>query len=100
MRISDATLRKYYREEWELGRAEALSSLCKSAFKDALAGCVATRLFLLKTQLGYRETTRIEHSGTVGLAVEAPKRLDEKQWDTAAGNYQKALTQPKLKSVK
>lgn len=100
MRISENTLRKYYMEEWELGRADALSKLCKSAFKDALAGCVPTRIFMLKTQLGWRETHRIEHGGSVGLSVQAPQPLDGKSWDTAAGNYQKALDQPKLKSVK
>lgn len=97
---STSTLNKYYREDFDMGRAEYfhfIASQGRQLVKDLNPSMI---IFMHKAALGYQETQKIEHQGAIGLSVQAPQKLDEKTWDTAAGNYQKALDQPKLKSVK
>lgn len=41
---------------YKKGRARVISSLATSLIMDARNGCVASRIFYLKTQAGWRET--------------------------------------------
>jgi hypothetical protein len=54
--ISIHTLLKYYREELDLGKANATAQVAKTLFSQAIKGNVAAAIFWLKAQAGWRET--------------------------------------------
>lgn len=65
MEISDETLRKHYRKELDAGMATAQAQIASWAFDSARSGSVPMRIFLCKTQLGWKETVHTEHSGEI-----------------------------------
>lgn len=70
-----ATLTKYYRAELDAGMAEAAEGLAKTAYQMAMDGDVRMMIFLLKTRLGYRETTHIECSGPDGAPIQTEQAI-------------------------
>lgn len=65
---------------WEEGQAETIAKVAGSLVKKALNGDTASAIFYLKTQAGWRETVRNEHSGPDGGPIKTETRnasLDE-----------------------
>ena len=73
--INTVTLAKYYRAELDAGMAEAAEGLAKTAYQMAMDGDVRMMIFLLKTRLGYRETTHIEGSGPDGAPIQTEQAI-------------------------
>lgn len=63
MRISEATLKKYYAEELSRGAAVANSLVAESLFKQCRQGNTTALIFWAKTRMGWKDTTALEHSG-------------------------------------
>ena len=60
------TLKKYYKAELRDGLEVANAKVAETLFRMATSGRVpAATFFWLKTRAGWRETTNIEHSGTI-----------------------------------
>lgn len=73
--VSTGTLTKYYSAELDAGMAEAAEGLAKTAYQMAMDGDVRMIIFLLKTRLGYRETTHIECSGPDGAPIQTEQAI-------------------------
>ena len=71
--VSLNTLKKHYPEELELGLARANAVVSGTLFNEAKKGNITACIFWLKTRAGWRETSKIEHSGSTSLEV---KQLD------------------------
>src|ERR1700704_3440700 len=64
--IDPKTLRKYYREELDLGEAKANAQVAGFLFNSAKNGNVAAQIFWLKTRAKWRETPlELRHSGAI-----------------------------------
>jgi hypothetical protein len=74
VRISDETLRKYYRRELDLGSIEANAKVAEALFRQAIGGNTAAAIWWTKCRMGWRERTGAEHSGSLSLSV--PEWLD------------------------
>jgi hypothetical protein len=73
--ISDETLRKYYRREFDLGMIEANAKVAEALFRQATEeGNTAAAIWWTKVRMGWRERTGTEHSGSLSLSV--TERLD------------------------
>lgn len=65
--IDSKTLRKYYREELDLGEAKANAQVAGFLFNAAKKGNVTAQIFWLKTRAKWRETPlELKHSGSIG----------------------------------
>ena len=73
--VAKGTLIKYYSEDLDAGMAEAAEGLAKTAYQMAMDGDVRMMIFLMKTRLGYRETTRIECSGPDGDPIKTEQAI-------------------------
>ena len=73
--VAKGTLVKYYSEDLDAGMAEAAEGLAKTAYQMAMDGDVRMMIFLMKTRLGYRETTRIECSGPDGEPIKTEQAI-------------------------
>jgi hypothetical protein len=72
--IDPKTLRKYYREELDLGEAKANAQVAGFLFNSAKNGNVSAQIFWLKTRAQWRETpVELKHSGVIG-------RKDVSEW--------------------
>lgn len=81
-KIALATLYKLARPELEAGKAEGIKIATGQLMKSIKQGNVASIIFFLKTQAGWREVQRIESVAEVthkGIIKEEP--LDEREWD-------------------
>ena len=58
--VNSKTLRKYFKEELQLGRNRAHAEIAGALYKRALDGNVPAQIFYLKTQAGWREAQRLE----------------------------------------
>lgn len=64
--IDPKTLRKYYREELDLGEAKANAQVAGFLFNAAKNGNVTAQIFWLKTRARWRETPmELRHSGSI-----------------------------------
>ncbi len=71
--IDPKTLRKYYREELDLGESKANAQVAGFLFNAAKNGNVTAQIFWLKTRARWRETPmELRHSGSI-----ARKELSE-----------------------
>lgn len=70
MKMSEGSLYNHYREELEEGRAILGGKLSSLLAHKALSGDKASLFFILKTQFGYRETNRYEHTGADGKPIQ------------------------------
>ena len=64
--IDEKTLRKYYRDELDLAKAEANATIGGALFKRAKSGDTTAMIFWMKTQAGWREKTDINHTSEDG----------------------------------
>jgi hypothetical protein len=65
--VDAKTLRKYYREELDLGEAKANAQVAGFLFNSAKNGNVSAQIFWLKTRAQWRETPlELKHSGVIG----------------------------------
>lgn len=55
---------------WEVGQADTIAKVAGSLVKKALNGDTASAIFYLKTQAGWRETVRNEHTGADGGPIQ------------------------------
>lgn len=82
--VSLPTLHKYYREELDRGEADAQEQIGRALFDKAVIDKDTTALiFLGKTRLGLKETSRTEHTGANGGPIrtseESPRELIERR---------------------
>ena len=78
VKISEPTLRKHFREEFDTSKARANAVISQALFKNAKDGNVAAQIFWLKTQAGWRETNYHELTGKDGDKLfDEPKQLIE-----------------------
>jgi hypothetical protein len=65
--IDPKTLRKYYRDELDLGETKANAQVAGFLFNAAKNGNVTAQIFWLKTRAKWRETPlELRHSGSIG----------------------------------
>ena len=74
MCISDETLRRHYKHELSVGKGQILYKVAQSLYEMALdpnhRSAAACAMFIMKTQAGWRETNRVEHTGADGGAIQ------------------------------
>jgi hypothetical protein len=58
---------------YKRGRAETIGKVAQSLIQDALDGDTTSRIFFLKTQGGWRETTKVDHTSSDGSM--SPKEI-------------------------
>src|SRR6478672_12006304 len=64
--IDPKTLRKYYRDELDLGETKANAQVAGFLFNSAKSGNVTAQIFWLKTRARWRETpVELKHSGSI-----------------------------------
>lgn len=96
---STETLNKYYSDEFDMGRAEYFHFIASQGRKLVQDLNPSMIIFMHKAALGYHETQKIEHDGSVQLTAALPERVDETDWDKSARQRQKALQKAGLKVV-
>jgi hypothetical protein len=64
--IDDKTLRKYYRQELDLGKAKANSQIAKTLYQKATAGDTTSLIWWTKAQMRWSETVKQEVTGLNG----------------------------------
>lgn len=72
MQVSDETLRKYYRDELETGKARMNSAVAQNLYSIATSretGAVAAAIFWMKTRAEWREVNRNEITGANGEPI-------------------------------
>lgn len=82
IKISKPTLHKYYRDELDLGLAEANAKIASTLFNSAVSGNTAAAIFWAKARMGWREKQEME------LTVNKPSSQlsDDELADIAAGS--------------
>lgn len=56
-------------ERYKRGRAKVIARIAQGLIQDAIDGDNACRFFYLKTQAGWKETQRVDHTSTDGSMV-------------------------------
>ncbi|SDD88749.1 hypothetical protein [Ruegeria marina] len=56
-------------ERYKRGKAKAIAHVANGLLQKARSGCTTSAIFYLKTQAGWREANRIEHTGPDGGPV-------------------------------
>lgn len=69
LKITSDTLVKYYKDELELGRAEANAEIARTLYQQAKNGNVAAMMFWLKTRARWTEKHQHEISGIDGQPI-------------------------------
>lgn len=64
--IDDKTLRKHYANELVDGVSKANSQVSKSLFQKAVSGDTTAQIWWTKTRMGWKDTSRLEHTGADG----------------------------------
>jgi hypothetical protein len=64
--IDSKTLRKYFREELDLGLAKANAAIGGALFNKAKGGDTTAMIFWLKTRARWRETNHHDHTSSDG----------------------------------
>ena len=68
--IDEKTLRKHFRRQLDSSADKANAQVGATLFKLAISGnCPAASIFWMKSRLGWRETTRLEHSGPLNISI-------------------------------
>ena len=88
--IDEKTLRKYYRDELDLAKAEANATIGGALFKRAKSGDTTAMIFWMKTQAGWRERTDINHTSEDGSMTPQPS-ITAVDAIEAAKQYQKIM---------
>jgi hypothetical protein len=66
--IDPKTLRKHYREELDFAARNAIEQIGGALFTKAMGGDTGAMIFWLKTQAGWKETSKVE--GDLKLTVQ------------------------------
>lgn len=74
--IDDKTLRKHYASELVSGVAKANSQVSKSLFQKATSGDTTAQIWWTKTRMGWKDTSRLEHTGPDGDAIKTVTRIE------------------------
>ena len=69
---------------YKRGRAEIIGKVAESLVQDALDGDTTSRIFFLKTQAGWRETARLDHTSSDGTMT--PKEIIIRAADAKTSN--------------
>lgn len=64
--IDVKTLTKHYAKQLEEGKAKANSQVTKNLFQKCMSGDTTAQIWWTKTQLGWKDTSRVEHTGADG----------------------------------
>ena len=64
-------------ERYKRGKAEAIAHVAQGLLQKARGGCTTSSIFYLKTQAGWREIERLEHSGPDGGPLEVRHEADQ-----------------------
>ena len=56
-------------ERYKRGKAKAIAHVARGLLQKARSGDTVSSIFFLKTQAGWRETAKVEHSGGTSLEV-------------------------------
>lgn len=67
--IDPKTLREHYRKELDQGIARANGQVVKSLYASATAGDTTAAIWWTKTRLGWKDTSRMEHTGADGGSI-------------------------------
>jgi hypothetical protein len=90
LKMSRATLERRMKEDPELlevinaARAEANHKMSQSLYEQGLSGNTTAAIFWCKTQMGFRETSVIEHQGVGGGAIQYSNMTDEQIFELMA----------------
>ena len=57
------------------GRAKVLAKIAGALIKAAIEGDTASRIFYLKTQGGWRETSKVDHTSSDGSMATKPDKI-------------------------
>jgi hypothetical protein len=57
-------------ERYKRGKAKAIGAVAQGLIQQARAGDKVAAMFYLKTQAGWRETDRLEHTGADGAPID------------------------------
>lgn len=68
--IAQVTLLNHYREELDLGMAQANAKVGESLYKQAISGNTTAAIFWMKARAGWREKQEVEVTGKDGGALE------------------------------
>ena len=74
--ISVPTLLKYYRKELDAGKAKANAAVGKTLFQKATDGDIAAAIWWSKSQMRWKETTKVEHSGELNVKIPTSRAID------------------------
>lgn len=87
LNFSVDTLMRRYAAEWNKGKSVAKAKIAGKLFEKAMAGDSSCIFFWLKTQAGWRDVTRVDHTSSDGTMasplkltveyVDAQKREDD-----------------------
>ena len=72
MGIDPKTLRKYYRDELDVSKAQANATIGGALFNKAKGGDTTAMIFWMKTQAGWREKQDVNHVSEDGSMSPAP----------------------------
>lgn len=67
--IDDKTLRKYYREELDKGKAKAHAKIAQTLYQKATAGDTTSLIWWTKSQMRWSETVKQELTGENGAPL-------------------------------
>ena len=68
--INNDTLKKYFKKELDQGKAKANAKVGQTLFQKAVAGDTTAAIWWSKTQMGWSETKKVEHSGEIARKLE------------------------------
>lgn len=74
--IDPKTLRKYYREELDTGKAKANAEIGQTLYQKAIDGDTTAMIWWTKAQMRWSETKRIE--GNLGITDMTEQQLEDK----------------------
>lgn len=77
--ITKPTLHAHYRDDLDLGMAEANAKIASTLFSQATSGNTAALIFWAKARMGWRETQVVQADGTITLESIRRVIVDAKQ---------------------
>jgi hypothetical protein len=75
LEITHTTFRKYFRGEATAGKTKRNAAVISALYKAAIGGNVTAQIYWTKAQMGWKETSRLEHTGKDGEALTYEERM-------------------------
>lgn len=72
------TLRKYFQRELVMGKAAANEKIGRTLYEKAMSGDATSMIWWTKTQMGWRESVKIDHASEDGSMSPAGNDYDAK----------------------